>query len=57
VLEEASKLASEVLSPLNKPGEREGRAPLADGGRFWPPTAFAAAYQQFVNGGWKRAQW
>jgi alkylation response protein AidB-like acyl-CoA dehydrogenase len=50
VLEEASKLASEVLSPLNKPGDAKG-ARLGDGGVL-AADGFAAAYQQFVNGGW-----
>jgi len=50
VLEEASKLASEVLSPLNKPGDAQG-ARLGDGGVL-AADGFAVAYQQFVNGGW-----
>jgi alkylation response protein AidB-like acyl-CoA dehydrogenase len=50
VLEEAAKLASEVLSPLNKPGDANG-ARLGDSG-VCAADGFAAAYRQFVNGGW-----
>ncbi len=50
VLEEAAKLASEVLSPLNKPGDAQG-ARLIDGGVV-AADGFTAAYRQFVNGGW-----
>ena len=52
VLEEAAKLAAEVLAPLNHPGDVQGAklgphgVILADG--------FAQAYQKFVAGGWKR---
>jgi len=50
VLEEAAKLASEVLSPLNKSGDAKG-ARLGDGGVL-AADGFAAAYRQFVDGGW-----
>ena len=50
VLQEAAKLASEVLSPLNKPGDANG-ARLGDRGVF-AADGFAAAYRQFVDGGW-----
>ena len=50
VLEEAAKLASEVLAPLNKPGDAQG-ARLGDGGVI-AADGFKAAYRQFVNGGW-----
>src|SRR5258708_37033941 len=50
VLEEAAKLASEVLAPLNKPGDAQG-ARLSDGGVV-AADGFEAASQQFVNGGW-----
>jgi alkylation response protein AidB-like acyl-CoA dehydrogenase len=50
VLEEAAKLASQVLAPLNKPGDEQGPK-LVDG---WveAPDGFAEAYQQFVDNGW-----
>jgi alkylation response protein AidB-like acyl-CoA dehydrogenase len=50
VLEEASKFAAEVLSPLNAPGDRAG-AQWKEGAVTTPP-GFKDAYWQFVNGGW-----
>jgi acyl-CoA dehydrogenase len=50
VLEEASKLATEVLAPLNKTGDEEGARLTADG--VSAAHGFASAYQQFVAGGW-----
>ncbi|HEX7777029.1 MAG TPA: acyl-CoA dehydrogenase family protein [Parvibaculum sp.] len=50
VLEEGAKLAADVLSPLNKPGDLEGARLEADGVKT--PKGFAAAYRQWVDGGW-----
>jgi 3-(methylthio)propanoyl-CoA dehydrogenase len=50
ILEEAGKLASEVLSPLNFPGDRTG-AKYKDGAVTTPP-GFKDAYWQYVNAGW-----
>jgi alkylation response protein AidB-like acyl-CoA dehydrogenase len=50
VLEEAGKLASEVLDPLNRVGDRLG-SKLLDG-RVETPPGWREAYQQFVAGGW-----
>lgn len=50
VLEEGGKLASEVLAPLNWPGDREGCRLEADGVKT--AKGFAAAYHQWVEGGW-----
>jgi len=50
ILEEASKLASEVLSPLNAAGDRQG-AVWKDGAVTTPP-GFKDAYWQYVNAGW-----
>ena len=50
VLEEAAKLASGVLSPLNVPGDTEGSR--VENGAVVEASGFAAAYQQFVEGGW-----
>jgi hypothetical protein len=50
ILEEASKFAGEVLSPLNAIGDKIG-AVLKDGVVTTPP-GFKDAYWQFVNGGW-----
>ncbi|MCA8902340.1 MAG: acyl-CoA dehydrogenase family protein, partial [Hyphomonas sp.] len=50
VLEEASKLARDVLAPLNQSGDAHG-AVLGDDGVTAAP-GFAAAYAQFRDGGW-----
>jgi alkylation response protein AidB-like acyl-CoA dehydrogenase len=50
ILEEAGKLASEVLSPLNATGDRAG-AKWKDGA-VTMPAGFKAAYQQYVQAGW-----
>ena len=50
ILEEAARLASEVLSPLNATGDREG-AKFKDGQVTTPP-GFRDAYWQYVKAGW-----
>jgi alkylation response protein AidB-like acyl-CoA dehydrogenase len=50
VLEEAARFASEVLLPINAPGDREG-CTLADGD-VRTPAGYRAAYRAFVDGGW-----
>ena len=50
ILEEASKLARDVLAPLNQEGDRVG-ATLADDGVISAP-GFAEAYAAFRDGGW-----
>jgi 3-(methylthio)propanoyl-CoA dehydrogenase len=50
ILEEAGKLASEVLSPLNISGDRDG-ATYKDG-VVTMPAGFKQAYAQFVQAGW-----
>jgi alkylation response protein AidB-like acyl-CoA dehydrogenase len=50
ILEEAGKLASEVLSPLNSTGDRQG-ARWKDG-VVTTPQGFKEAYWQYVNAGW-----
>ncbi|HET7547209.1 MAG TPA: acyl-CoA dehydrogenase [Usitatibacter sp.] len=50
ILEEAAKLASEVLSPLNASGDREG-AKFEDG-KVTMPQGFRDAYWQWVKAGW-----
>ncbi len=54
VLEEASKFATQVLSPLNMVGDRADARLLPDGAVETPP-GFAAAYRQFVEMGWNSA--
>jgi len=50
ILGEASKLASEVLAPLNQVGDRE-RLTFENGVVRMPP-GFTEAYARFVEGGW-----
>ncbi len=46
ILEETAKFASEVLDPLNWPGDREG-ATRHDDGSVTTPSGFKAAYETF----------
>jgi alkylation response protein AidB-like acyl-CoA dehydrogenase len=50
VVEEAGKLASEVLAPLNAVGDREGC--ILENGVVRTPTGFKAAYDAVRAGGW-----
>lgn len=50
VIEEAGKLASGVLAPLNVQGDQLG-SKVVDGGVI-EAEGFSEAYQQFVEGGW-----
>jgi alkylation response protein AidB-like acyl-CoA dehydrogenase len=50
VLEEAAKLASEVLAPLNKTGDEQGASLTRDG--VVAAQGFGAAYRRFVENGW-----
>ncbi|HHS89650.1 MAG TPA: acyl-CoA dehydrogenase, partial [Rhodobacteraceae bacterium] len=50
VLEEAGKLASDVLAPLNPVGDREGCK--LENGVVRTPTGFKEAYEQVREGGW-----
>ncbi len=52
ILDEAGKLASGVLAPLNAPGDRQGSHRNPDGS-VTNPDGFAEAYQAFVEGGWQ----
>jgi len=51
VLSEAGKLASEVLTPLNRSGDIEGCTRHPDG-RVTTPKGFREAYASLVEGGW-----
>jgi len=51
ILEEGAKFATNVLSPLNAVGDREGAKRLADGSVQTPP-GFKDAYHQFCENGW-----
>ena len=50
ILEEASRLAAEVIAPLNVVGDREGAKLDEVGVRETP--GFAEAYRQYAEGGW-----
>jgi alkylation response protein AidB-like acyl-CoA dehydrogenase len=50
VLDEAGKIASEVLAPLNAVGDREGCT--LENGVVRTPTGFKEAYDQMCEGGW-----
>ena len=51
VLREAAKFCEEVLTPLNRVGDKEGCTRHADGS-VTTPTGFKEAYKQLVEGGW-----
>jgi alkylation response protein AidB-like acyl-CoA dehydrogenase len=50
ILEEASKFASEVLDPINYPGDQQGS--VWKDGAVTTPKGFKEAYLQYVQGGW-----
>ncbi len=50
VLDEAAKLAADVLAPLNREGDQHGASPGEQGVVSAP--GFKEAYHQFVAGGW-----
>ncbi len=50
ILDEAAKLATGVLAPLNRPGDIAGSR--LENGVVRTPPGFAEAYRQFIEGGW-----
>lgn len=50
ILEEAGKLATDVLDPLNVTGDRTGAK--LEGGKVKTPPGFKEAYRQYREGGW-----
>ncbi len=55
ILEEAGKLATSVIAPLNRVGDAHG-VQLTDEHNVVTPNGFAEAYQEYVNGGWGSLQ-
>ena len=51
ILEEAGKFATNVLEPLNRPGDAQG-ARLVEGNKVVMPNGFKDAYRQFREAGW-----
>mgnify|MGYP000990318903 CR=1 FL=1 len=51
VVEEAGRFCSEVIAPLNAPGDAEGCKRNADGS-VSTPQGFRQAYDQFREAGW-----
>jgi acyl-CoA dehydrogenase len=51
ILSEAGKFCENVLTPLNRVGDRQGCRRNADGS-VTTPDGFKEAYRQFVDGGW-----
>ncbi len=50
ILEEASKFATEVLDPINYPGDQQGS--VWKDGAVTTPKGFKDAYRKYVEGGW-----
>jgi alkylation response protein AidB-like acyl-CoA dehydrogenase len=52
VLDEGARFAGSVLAPLNRVGDESGCKLDAQTGAVATPPGFAAAYTQYVEGGW-----
>ncbi|MDX1635076.1 MAG: acyl-CoA dehydrogenase family protein, partial [Marinobacter sp.] len=52
VIEEAARVAAEVIQPTNVAGDREGCQYNPDTHAVTTPESFKSAYRQFVDGGW-----
>lgn len=50
IIEEAGKLGTDVLDPINQTGDHEGCT--FENGVVRTPKGFKEAYQQFIDGGW-----
>lgn len=54
ILDEAARFFSEVMAPLNRPGDEAG-SKLGTDGQVVTPEGFKEAYQKFVEAGWSAA--
>ncbi len=54
ILDEAGRFFSEVIAPLNRPGDQEGSV-LDEDGSVRAPQGFKQAYQAYVEAGWAAA--
>ncbi len=54
ILDEAAKLANDVLAPLNAPADKQGCT--LENGVVRTPDGFAEAYAKYVEGGWQGLQ-
>ncbi|MDX1597358.1 MAG: acyl-CoA dehydrogenase C-terminal domain-containing protein [Marinobacter sp.] len=52
VIEEAGKVAAEIIQPTNQKGDREGCNYDAESKSVKTPAGFKQAYRTFVEGGW-----
>ena len=52
VIDEAGKLAAEVIQPTNQAGDREGCTYDPETSSVTTPDCFKDAYKKFVEGGW-----
>ena len=55
MLDEAARFFTEVMEPLNRPGDEQGSVLDEDGGVV-TPDGFKDAYDKFVDAGWAAAQ-
>jgi len=55
ILEEASRVARDVVAPTNREGDEQG-VKLQDG-KVVCPESFAGVYQQYMEGGWGSLQY
>ncbi len=54
ILDEAARFFTEVMEPLNRPGDQQGSVLDEDGGVI-TPDGFKDAYDKFVEAGWASA--
>ncbi|MCH1930949.1 acyl-CoA dehydrogenase C-terminal domain-containing protein [Shewanella sp. A25] len=50
ILEEAAKISSDLIHPLNRPGDEQGV--LHEGDKVITPNGYTSVYEQYSQGGW-----